>query len=86
MDLLESVVKKTGYSKATIERVMGLKMYSLSNDLEKPEVKAVLNILNTYPWMIKLAEYKHDKILAGLFLKRSYYDTLIEERIEELDA
>lgn len=71
-----------------IERVFGLGIGSLQGEeLEKPETKALLKLVNVFPWLLDIAEYKFDKQLSGLYLQAVALEIKIQERkkaIEEL--
>ena len=70
----------------TIERVFGLGIGSLKGEeLEKPEVKALIKIVETFPWTIDIAEYGFDKHLSNLYMQAVAINIQIEQRKSVID-
>jgi|SRR5665213_425845 len=68
----QSLIKKLfkcGYSTVTVERCLGLPMYTLSKDCKwSPIEVALLRLLVTYPWLVEVATLNYDPILSQVAL------------------
>jgi len=72
---------------ATIERCLGLGQGFLSDseNKNKPETKALLSIIEAFPFMLDVADYKFDKKLSNLYLESIALSVLIEKRKREIN-
>ncbi len=69
-----------------IERCFGLNTGFLKEDknLELPETKALLKIIELFPWIIDIADHGFDKHLSNIYLELIAVTIKIEQRKEYL--
>jgi hypothetical protein len=76
--------KESGVSQAAIERILDLRQGDLSKE-ETPELKALMSMLETFPWLLNVAEHKFDQTYARSLIAHIGVDTLIDIQ-EYIDA
>ena len=70
---------------ANIERILGLPQGTFEADKDKPEVIALSQIIKMFPWMVDVAEYGYDPIIASLYVKAVAINIQIQDRKQVID-
>lgn len=70
----------------SIERALGIPFGTLDDEkeLQKPEVKALLNIIKSMPWIIDVADYGFDKEISDLILIRESNINQVQKEINRI--
>ena len=72
-----------GYTQACVERILNLKINSLRTEDPAPELIALMKIIKTYPWLLKVADSNYNEFEAKRILGRTAVDLIVNKQANE---
>ncbi len=83
--LIYSDIKNDNQFKDTeIERQLEIPIGELEKKKDTPEVRALLKIIKTFPFIVDVAEHKFDPDYAGMSIVKEMYERLTVEQLVEI--
>lgn len=80
-EVLIELLANFDYTQSAVERVLGLKMGTLSTDDPSPELLALMKVIRAYPWMLQVADKNFDDLEAKRISGHSAVDAAINVQI-----
>lgn len=68
-----------GYTRGCVERILNLKANSLSTENPAPELIALMKVIRTYPWLLKVADNNYDEFEAKRILGHVAVDLFVNQ-------
>lgn len=72
-----------GYTQGCIERILNLKAKSLSIENPAPELIALMKVIRTYPWLLKVADNNYNEFEAKRILGHVAVDLIVNKQANE---
>ena len=74
------------YNNRDIERAFGLERNTIQGKEDRaPELTALLKVVETFPWMIEVADYGYDVKLSQLYLQAIAINIEINKRKDVIE-